>query len=261
MENLFSIGELAKYQKISKQTLIFYDKIGLFRPAYVDPDNGYRYYSAAQLDFLDTILIMKKIGFSLKEIQAHMQDFTIDSSLVLLRSQLARIDREIAELSLIRSRLALRCDQMERANASCKASEEVRVEDASVQYLLYEPVQAPFSFAAAFQKQLPIFFQSGVVVPLERIRSGDFTQASQAFVLTENTDRAPNIRPTPSGQCVSLYHFGLYASIGRSYRKLLDYCARHGLEIVSDSYEFCINDYLSSNDESEYITKIMLFVR
>ena len=105
MENLFSIGELAKYQNISKQTLIFYDKIGLFRPAYVDPDNGYRYYSAAQLDFLDTILIMKKIGFSLKEIQAHMQDFTIDSSLVLLRSQLTRIDREIAELNLIRSRI------------------------------------------------------------------------------------------------------------------------------------------------------------
>ena len=33
MKDLFSIGELAKYQKISKQTLIFYDKIGLFRPA------------------------------------------------------------------------------------------------------------------------------------------------------------------------------------------------------------------------------------
>ena len=34
MKNMFSIGELAKYQNISKQTLIFYDKIGLFRPAY-----------------------------------------------------------------------------------------------------------------------------------------------------------------------------------------------------------------------------------
>ena len=58
MENLFSIGELSKYQHISIQTLIFYDKIGLFRPAYVDPHNGYRYYSANQIDFLDTILIM-----------------------------------------------------------------------------------------------------------------------------------------------------------------------------------------------------------
>ena len=57
MEDYFSIGELSSYQNISKQTLIFYDKIGLFRPAYVDPGNGYRYYSASQLDELDTILI------------------------------------------------------------------------------------------------------------------------------------------------------------------------------------------------------------
>ena len=35
MKDMFSIGELARYQNISKQTLIFYDKIGLFRPAYV----------------------------------------------------------------------------------------------------------------------------------------------------------------------------------------------------------------------------------
>ena len=36
MKNLFSIGELSKLQNISRQTLIFYDKIGLFRPAYTD---------------------------------------------------------------------------------------------------------------------------------------------------------------------------------------------------------------------------------
>ena len=69
MNDLFTIGEISKHQNISRQTLIFYDKIGLFRPAYVDPENGYRYYSAAQLDYLDTICIMKKFGFSLDEIK------------------------------------------------------------------------------------------------------------------------------------------------------------------------------------------------
>ncbi len=58
MKNLFSIGEVAKQQNISRQTLIFYDKIGLFRPAYVDPATGYRYYSVGQLDYLDTICII-----------------------------------------------------------------------------------------------------------------------------------------------------------------------------------------------------------
>lgn len=63
MKNLFSIGEISKLQNISRQTLIFYDKIGLFCPAYTDSNNGYRYYSSSQIDYLDTICIMKKIGF------------------------------------------------------------------------------------------------------------------------------------------------------------------------------------------------------
>ena len=73
MNNYFSIGELSKLQNISRQTLIFYDKIGLFTPAYIDPENGYRYYHANQLDYLDTICIMKKIGFSLEEIKEHIK--------------------------------------------------------------------------------------------------------------------------------------------------------------------------------------------
>lgn len=80
MKDMFSIGELAGYQNISKQTLIFYDKIGLFQPAYVDPNNKYRYYTAQQIDYLDTILIMKELGFSLSEIQEHMKNYAIDTS-------------------------------------------------------------------------------------------------------------------------------------------------------------------------------------
>ena len=85
MKDLFSIGELSKHQNISRQTLIFYDKIGLFRPAYVDPDNKYRYYKASQIDYLDTILIMKEMGFSLGEIQEHMNTYTIYTSLIAFR--------------------------------------------------------------------------------------------------------------------------------------------------------------------------------
>ena len=105
MENLFSIGEVARYQNISKQTLIFYDKIGLFCPAYVDPHNGYRYYSASQIDYLDTILVMKKIGFSLEEIRRHMQHYHLDSSLATLHRPLDVIDQKIAELRLLSRRV------------------------------------------------------------------------------------------------------------------------------------------------------------
>ena len=108
MENLFSIGELSRYQNISKQTLIFYDKTGVFHPAYVDPSNGYRYYSASQLDELDTILILKKSGLSLQKIKELLSHYTTQSSLKVLKSQLGVIDRQMEELRLVRSRLSQR---------------------------------------------------------------------------------------------------------------------------------------------------------
>lgn len=270
MDNLFSIGELSKYQNISKQTLIFYDKIGLFRPAYVNPDNGYRYYSSNQIDYLDTILIMKKIGFPLSEIREHMRNYNIDSSLITLKKQLTVIERRIHELRLIQSRLAHRCAQME--NARLYKENEVITEEAGTQYILAHKVKEPYGmreisiatkkcFAESFQKELPIFFQCGVIVPLRHILEERFTEAMYAFLLTEKTGRADSIKCLPAGKCVSIYHIGGYMSIGSSYRKLLNYCKTKSLQIISDSYEFCINDYITTHDENEYITKIMFYVK
>lgn len=58
-----------------------------------------------------------------------------------------------------------------------------------------------------------------------------------------------------------IYHKGDYQSIGNSYKRIIDYCRENKLEIISDSYEFAINDYLSTGDENEYITKIMFYIR
>ena len=45
----FTVGEMAKLNNISKQTLIFYDKEDIFKPKIIDPING---YSTTQLTSL-----------------------------------------------------------------------------------------------------------------------------------------------------------------------------------------------------------------
>ena len=60
---------------------------------------------------------------------------------------------------------------------------------------------------------------------------------------------------------MSTYHVGDYPSIGRSYERLLDYCGKHRLRLISDSYEFCVNDYITTQVESEYITKILFYIQ
>lgn len=145
MKNLFSIGEMAKLQNISRQTLLFYDKIGLFCPAYTDPNNGYRYYSSSQLDYLDTICIMKKIGFSLDEIKAHLKNFTVDNSIIALRKQLTIINRQMNELQMIKTRVEHRCLQLEHSASIRDCSDVISVEEVNPQYILLQEVAKPYT--------------------------------------------------------------------------------------------------------------------
>ena len=270
MKNLFSIGELSKLQNISRQTLIFYDKIGLFCPAYVNPENGYRYYSAAQLDFLDTICIMKRIGFSLDEIKSYLKEYTLDTSMVVLRKQLTIIDRQIEELQLIKSRVEHRCLQLEQSAAIRSQYAEVSVQTVQSQYIVWQEVAAPYTldrvsmatkqcFVRSFKEQLPVFFQSGAIVPLARSLQGQYTLVSHAFLPIEKCS-ASGVVELPAGRCAVTYHTGDYLSIGTAYERLLHYCRAHRLPIISDSYEFALIDYLSTGDETEYITKILFYV-
>lgn len=270
MKDYFSIGELSAYQHISKQTLIYYDKIDLFKPSYVDPNTGYRYYDAKQIDYLDTIIIMKKIGFSLKEIREYMQEYTIDTSIKVMRRQLKVIDEKLAELSMIRTRVQQRCENMELAKQV--SNNEIVVTSKKSQFLLIKEVTSPFSFKEisiatkscytyAFTKTLPIYFECGVIVPRMKIKKGCYTEASYAFVLVDKCLNDKNIIEIPKGKIVYTYHIGTYETIGNSYDKLLKYCEDNNLTIISDAYEFCINDYISSNQEQEFITKIMFYIQ
>ncbi len=51
--HLMKIGQFAEISGIPIKTLRYYDTIGLFTPAHVDPSTNYRYYSQAQLQEIE----------------------------------------------------------------------------------------------------------------------------------------------------------------------------------------------------------------
>lgn len=52
MKKYFSIGETAKINNISIQALRHYDKIGILKPAYIDLNTNYRYYTINQFIYI-----------------------------------------------------------------------------------------------------------------------------------------------------------------------------------------------------------------
>jgi len=84
---LYSIGQTAKICEISIQTLHFYDKIGLVKPAEVDPINGYRFYSNQDMMQIKIIQDLRSLHFSLDEISDMLKRWTTDHIVRMMRSK------------------------------------------------------------------------------------------------------------------------------------------------------------------------------
>jgi DNA-binding transcriptional MerR regulator len=107
---MFKIGEFSKISQVSMRMLRHYDEIGLFKPASVDRESGYRYYTADQLPRLNRILALKDLGLSLDQvamlIDDHVEAAEIRGMLMLKRAQLQQqLEEELYRLARVETRL------------------------------------------------------------------------------------------------------------------------------------------------------------
>ncbi len=80
----YTVGDVSRITGVSKDMLRFYDKIGLVKPAYIDPLNNYRYYTYDQFWLLDIIQMCRGLDIPLKEIGVILQSRDDEKVLELL---------------------------------------------------------------------------------------------------------------------------------------------------------------------------------
>lgn len=89
--SLLTISQLAKLRNININSLRYYEKLGIFCPAFIDPQTKYRYYSLEQLHMLDIILLCIDLNIPLKQ----LTQFTYRDSVKL--RELLEEGKQIAE--------------------------------------------------------------------------------------------------------------------------------------------------------------------
>ena len=67
-KNFISIGEMSKMTGVNAKSLRYYEKIGVLPPAYIDPDNAYRYYTYSQISLIYAIQFYISLDIPLSEI-------------------------------------------------------------------------------------------------------------------------------------------------------------------------------------------------
>ena len=78
MSQYMSIGKISKLKNVSIKSLRYYDQIGILKPAFVNTETNYRYYTKDQLYLLDAITVCIKLGIPLKDLNNYVENNSIN---------------------------------------------------------------------------------------------------------------------------------------------------------------------------------------
>jgi DNA-binding transcriptional MerR regulator len=99
-ENLYKISDFSKMTGLSKETLRYYADLKLLEPAYINPENNYRYYDDGSY-FLAILLVkLRRFGFTIQEMISFMEDESFAHLEDLLVQKRKNIQVQIEDLRL-----------------------------------------------------------------------------------------------------------------------------------------------------------------
>lgn len=261
----FSSGAFARYFGISKDTLLYYDKIGLFRPAGVQP-NGYRYYTASQIRPMGTLLSLREMNVPIARVRRYFEHPSPQGLVEMARGQIRQIDSEMARLAAARQLFSqLVADTREAMDAPAGQVQIRRLGPAWFRY--GRPVSYPdVTGDAQWMDLLKGFLEEtgapgaapvGSLLALKDLQQGHFSRVERLFLPAEPGEGVRR----PGGMFAVLYHRGEYDSLGGAYLRLTAQLAAAGWQLDGDAYEEYLVADLATEDPSQYITRVTVRVK
>lgn len=97
---MYKVSDFSEMTGLSKETLRYYAEVKLLEPAFIDPNNNYRYYDDGSY-FLAILLVkLRRLGFTIQEMICVMEDESFANLEGLLIQKRNKIQREIDDLLL-----------------------------------------------------------------------------------------------------------------------------------------------------------------
>ncbi|WP_083938075.1 MerR family transcriptional regulator [Paenibacillus daejeonensis] len=262
--DLLPISTFSKLSDVPRKTLIYYDRLGLFKPAYV-AGNGYRYYHRSQLDTIGVIQVCKDLGMSLEDIRQHLEQRTPAGTLELLRQQEAMLRLQLARLEQTRQMVSRRADNIEQSMHVDTTRMHV-IEQPRVPLLLSRRVhgskaQFPEALWQDFQQRLqqehaPLGYPNGVIVPKEDLLHRDGDGVSHMFC--RMTTQAHEQVYMPEGFYLVSYAQANYGDTDKIYPQIFDYLDKHQYVVIGDAYEEYLQDEVVLRDSEAYVVRVMV---
>lgn len=278
----YSIGEVSKLTGITISALRYYDKENVLVPEIRDDANGYRYYSAAQLETAQIIRDAKSLGLPLKDIKDVLAQRSIGCMKDHVYAQILSLEAEIAQFNQ-------RLDSIRNAYQRLASAERI-YNMYSDDYCLNDEINYPISISTTQQTWVLTTRRRMLLdsrkqfhdrcLELQELREryhlfpagayiGIFHDGYQKQFNQEEGDLevclpvikdpdffCPELRRLDETLMVSTIHLGDYAEIERTYTYLVGWIGANHYHICGPAREYYLMDIATAFSPSKYITRV-----
>lgn len=259
---MYTISEMANIFGVSRQTLIYYDKIGLFGPAEVN-EKGYRFYSPTQIPLMRLICMLRDLGVDLDEITRLTSSYDVAEMARKLQERVSELDDQIAELekerNSVQERLSFSYWKARQGVPTLKAFPD--------RYVIVEPFPGDVTIDRSV-------LHPTLMRAVARLREtmgarpmrGWGTMLQRSYFHSDNPilDAGPfavvpeGVEPEKLAQAQRLPE-GIYLCISRwgmpynpaGIREAVSYLDAHNLTPMGNAYDFCYMDATSYDEEHQ----------
>lgn len=266
MDGMYTISEMASIFGVSRQTLIYYDKIGLFAPAEVN-EKGYRFYSPTQIPLMRLICMLRDLGVDLDEIMRLTSSYDVAEMTNKLRERVSELDGQIAALekerNSVQERLSFYSDV-----SYWKARQGVPTLRAFPdRYVIVEPFPGDVTIDRSV-------LHPTLMRAVKRLREttgarptrGWGTMLQRSYFHSDNPilgagpfavvpegvepEKLSQAQRLPEGVYLCISRWGMpYNPVG--IREAVSYLDAHNLTPIGNAYDFCYMDATSYNEEHQ----------
>lgn len=265
MKDYYKIGEISKIYGIGRDSLMYYEDIGILKP--FRDKNGYRMYKLSDIWRLNLIKELRSLNFPMKKIKEYLDDRNIESTKEILNKEIILIDEKIEELLSYKQNIMKRLDtindelrnlklyEIDLVYINKRKSRELNAnitKDEEFDFLIQK-------LQKDYENRFTILGNNniGSSFCLDKIKQGIYNEFKSVFCFLDDEEEIYNIIFN-EGYYLTLTYKGKYKNNKHYINKMFKYIEEKGYKIISDPIEIYKIDIHETEDINEFITEIQI---
>ncbi|MBI9097977.1 MAG: MerR family transcriptional regulator [Spirochaetaceae bacterium] len=264
---MLSIGEFSQASRLSVKTIRYYQELGILIPSEIDEISGYRYFNQRNFERAQSIVLLKELGFTLKEIQKILADCDSEDDLnIFIEKKLTEVERKLSSLKKMKRDL----QQMKKLTADSYIEEYSGIIEFDFELPCYAGLELVGKYeliGKGFARLYKEYGRFAIGKPFTFYSDMEYKEDNvhmEAVIqLNENMVRSRlKTKSFRKSRAVKIIHHGAYGTQGASYVKLYNYCRDHDFPVKAPVIEHYIKGpgMIFRGNPDQYQTECILLI-